>query len=43
MFKSWSFKNEYKNLNKKVLFRIDKVLKSDSLFFGKELTKLLPC
>ena len=39
MFKSWSFKNEYKNLNKKVLFRIDKVLKSDSLFFGKELTK----
>ena len=24
MFKSWSFKNEYKNINKKVLFKIDK-------------------
>ena len=39
MFKSWSFKNEYKNINKKVLFKIDKVLKSDSLFFGKELAE----
>jgi len=37
MIKSWSFKEEYKNLRKLVLKKIDKALKSGNIFFGNEL------
>ena len=38
MIKSWSFKEEYKDLRKLVLKRIDKTLKSGNIFFGDELS-----
>ena len=39
MFKNWSFNKEYRSIRKKVLSNIDKVFKSDCLFFGNELKK----
>jgi|TARA_B110000116_G_C16778481_1_gene557029 aminotransferase EvaB len=39
MIKTWSFAEEYKNSRKKILKSIDKTLKSDTLFFGKQLHK----
>ena len=39
MIKSWSYVEEYKELRKKILESIDKTLKSDQIFFGKELKK----
>ena len=36
MIKSWSYKDEYKELRKKILRSIDKSIKSGQIFFGKE-------
>ena len=40
MIKSWSFKEEYKNLRKSLLQKVDKTLKSGNIFFGNELNLL---
>ena len=37
MIKSWSYKEEYKELRKKILKSIDRSIKSGQIFFGKEL------
>ena len=37
MIKFWSYLDEYKNLRKKILKKIDLTLKSGQIFFGKEL------
>ena len=39
MIKAWSYIEEYKELRKKILKSIDRTLKSDQIFFGKELQK----
>ena len=39
MIKAWSYIEEYKGLRKKILKSIDETLKSDQIFFGKELQK----
>ena len=39
MIKPWSYEVEYKLLSKKILNSIDRVFKSNQLFFGKELNK----
>ena len=39
MIKPWSYESEYKILNKKILKSLDRVFKSNQLFFGKELDK----
>ena len=39
MIKPWSYAKEYKTLSKKILKSLDKVFKSNKLFFGKELLK----
>lgn len=40
MINSWSYKEEYKLLRKKILNKIDHVFKSNVLLFGKELSAL---
>tara|TARA_Y100000590_G_scaffold315081_1_gene356295 strand:+ start:3980 stop:5119 length:1140 start_codon:yes stop_codon:yes gene_type:complete len=37
MIKTWSYTEEYKDYRKKILYSIDKTLKSGQLFFGKQL------
>ena len=37
--KVWSYSKEYQELKKKIFKSLDKVLKSDQLFFGKEMEK----
>ena len=37
MIKSWDYKKEYNNLKKKIIFSIDRSLKSGKLFFGNEI------
>ena len=37
MIKAWSYKEEYKLLSNKILKSLDKVFKSNQLFFGEEL------
>ena len=37
MIKAWSYQKEYTFLRKKILQSLDKVFKSNKLFFGKEL------
>ena len=39
MIKSWGYKKEYKLLSKRILKSLDKVFKSNQLFFGEELQK----
>jgi len=39
MIKPWSYEEEYKLLNKKILNSINRVFKSNQLFFGNELNK----
>ena len=39
MIKFWSYKEEYKELRKKILKSVDKSIKSGQIFFGKELQK----
>ena len=39
MIKPWSYEEEYKVLSKKILKSLDRVFKSNQLFFGKELIK----
>ena len=39
MKKPWTYVKEYKELRKKILFSIDRTLKSGQIFFGKELIK----
>lgn len=39
MIKTWSYKNEYKDLRKNILKSIDKTLKSGKIFFGNETDK----
>ena len=39
MIKAWSYIEEYKDLRKKIIKSIDGTLKSDQIFFGKELQK----
>ena len=39
MIKPWGYEEEYKLLSKKILNSIDRVFKSNQLFFGKELNK----
>jgi len=39
MLKPWSYQEEYKKLRKKILYSLDKVFKSNNLFFGNELIK----
>ena len=39
MIKPWSYEDEYKFLRKKILKSLDKVFKSNKLFFGSELDK----
>ena len=38
MIKTWSYVEEYKYLKRRILYSIDKTLKSGDLFFGKQLT-----
>ena len=38
MIKTWSYVEEYKDLKRRILYSIDKTLKSGDLFFGKQLT-----
>ena len=40
MIKAWSYEKEYTFLRKKILQSLDKVFKSNKLFFGKELETL---
>ena len=37
MIKPWSYEKEYRFLRKKILRSLDKVFKSNKLFFGNEL------
>ena len=39
MIKPWSYEEEYKVLSKKILKSLNRVFKSNQLFFGKELIK----
>ncbi len=39
MIKAWSYKDEYKDLRKKILNSVDKSIKSGKIFFGDELKK----
>ena len=39
MIKFWSYKEEYKELRKKILKSVDKSIKSGQIFFGQELSK----
>jgi aminotransferase EvaB len=39
MIKFWSYKHEYRKLNKIFLRKIDKTIKSGNIFFGNELKK----
>ena len=39
MIKSWDYKKEYNLLKKKIIFSIDKSLRSGKLFFGNEVLK----
>ena len=39
MIKPWSYIKEYKILRKEILKSMDVALKSDQIFFGKELQK----
>jgi len=39
MVKTWSYQKEYKDLKKKIFISLDKVFKSNKLFFGTELNK----
>ena len=39
MIKSWDYKKEYNLLKKRIIFSIDKSLKSGKLFFGNEVLK----
>jgi dTDP-3-amino-2,3,6-trideoxy-4-keto-D-glucose/dTDP-3-amino-3,4,6-trideoxy-alpha-D-glucose/dTDP-2,6-dideoxy-D-kanosamine transaminase len=39
MIKSWDYKKEYTGIKKKIIFAIDKTLKSGKLFFGNESEK----
>ena len=37
MIKTWSYIEEYRDYRKKILKSIDKTLKSNDLFFGKQI------
>ena len=39
MISFWSYKREYKKINKKILSEIDKVLLKGNIFFGTELRR----
>ena len=39
MINFWSYKREYKKINRKILSRLDKVLSKGNVFFGSELEK----
>ena len=39
MIKSWDYKKEYSLLKKRIIFSIDKTLRSGKLFFGHEVLK----